>query len=533
MASSWDELTNSTILKSTKVLDEALRAISGFQGTEDLSDDKLMDIPFAYDCIRTKKVSSAPSYDVEGKNDIIVNFEACDSGIQQWCEAIEKHMPLILCHSSAMVRAASITCFAGMTSSVFMCFTKEKQDFILSSLVHAAVRDSVPSVRSSACRAVGIISCFPQVCQSAEVLEKFIHAVEINTRDALISVRITASWALANICDAICHSDRIPPFGQQMGSISNPQLIVLLTECALHLTKDGDKVKSNAVRALGYISRILKCSASKFQDTPLDHHNHLNEAFLNTKNLMVCQQHCASDCLQDLNRLERIVQSFISCITTGNVKVQWNVCHALGNLFLNETLRLQDMNWSPVVFGILLQLLRDSSNFKIRIQAAAALAVPVSVLDYGQSFSKIVESVEHLLENMDEDQISGPSNFKYRVSLKKQLTLTMLHVLSFISSSNDQRLKDFLVMSSLIVVIHLHSMNVTKFKLLRELLREVRSLFKECDIGKHGMIDAQDKGNADRKRVMICSALQSLVELYRDKQQDAIAEKFEKLKNNL
>ncbi|XP_022634520.1 HEAT repeat-containing protein 6 isoform X4 [Vigna radiata var. radiata] len=498
-------------IAAIKVLDEALRAISGFQGTEDLSDDKLMDIPFAYDCIRTKKVSSAPSYDVEEKDDVIVNFEACDSGIQQWCEAIEKHMPLILCHSSAMVRAASITCFAGMTSSVFMCFTKEKQDFILSSLVHAAVRDSVPSVRSSACRAVGIISCFPQVCQSAEVLEKFIHAVEINTRDALISVRITASWALANICDAICHSDRIPPFGQQMGSISNPQLIVLLTECALHLTKDGDKVKSNAVRALGYISRILKCSTSKFQDTPLDHHNHLNEAFLNTKDLMVCQQHCALDCLQDLNRLERIVQSFISCITTGNVKVQWNVCHALGNLFLNETLRLQDMNWSPVVFGILLQLLRDSSNFKIRIQAAAALAVPVSVLDYGQSFSKIVESVEHLLENMDEDQISGPSNFKYRVSLKKQLTLTMLHILSFISSSNDQQLKDFLVMKALIL----------------------EDWFKGLCSSGEGMIDAQDKGITDRKRVMICSALQSLIELYRDKQQDAIAEKFEKLKNNL
>nr|XP_007133292.1 hypothetical protein PHAVU_011G1675001g [Phaseolus vulgaris]ESW05286.1 hypothetical protein PHAVU_011G1675001g [Phaseolus vulgaris] len=394
-----------------------------------------------------------------------------------------------------------------MTSSVFMCFTKEKQDFILSSLVHAAVRDNVPSVRSSACRAIGIISCFPQVCQSAEVLEKFIHAVEINTRDALISVRITASWALANICDAICHSERIPPFRQQMGSISNPQLIVLLSECALHLTKDGDKVKSNAVRALGYISRILKCSTSKFQDTRMDHHNHMNEAFLNTKNAMACQQHC----LQDLNRLERIVHAFIASITTGNVKVQWNVCHALGNLFLNETLRLQDMEWSPVLFGTLLQLLRDSSNFKIRIQAAAALAVPVSVLDYGQSFSKIVQSVEHLLENMDEDQISGPSNFKYRVSLKKQLTLTMLHVLSFTSNSNDQQLKDFLVMKALIL----------------------EDWFKGLCSSGEGMHDVQDKSIADRKRVMICSALQSLIELYREKQQDAIVEKFEKLKNNV
>ncbi|CAJ1978456.1 unnamed protein product [Sphenostylis stenocarpa] len=676
-----------------KVLDESLRAVSGFQGTEDLSDDKLMDIPFASDCIRMKKVSSAPSYDVEGKADVIVNFEAPDSGIRQWCEAIEKHMPLILCHSSAMivglacgvdqwektlliclietkckmftsavvgattvdnrhggcvcnkfcndllwmlfpgilthdtmqetnqstrvgfvrlmkkimkslnrcvqlvfenmddldiygednklynvaevedvvlafssgidisfvlkwlptiaiifinawsipdlsknltlgpkalrdtdspkkscqgniheVRAASITCFAGMTSSVFMCFTKEKQDFILSSLMHAALRDNVPSVRSAACRAIGIISCFPQVCQSAEVLDKFIHAVEINTHDTLISVRITASWALANICDAICHSDRILPFGQQMGSISKPpHLIESLSECALHLTKDGDKVKSNAVRALGYISRILKCSTSKFPDTPMDHHNHMNEAFLNSKNLMVCQQRCVTDSLQDLNRLERIVHAFISCITTGNVKVQWNVCHALGNLFLNETLRLQDMDWSPLVFGILLQLLHDSSNFKIRIQAAAALAVPVSVLDYGQSFSKIVQSVEHVLENIDKDQMSGPSNFKYRISLQKQLTLTMLHVLQFISSSKDQQLKDFLVMKALIL----------------------EDWFKGLCSSSEGMLDVHDSSIADRKRVMICSALRSLIEVYREKQQDAIAEKFQELKNSM
>ncbi|TKY46266.1 HEAT repeat-containing protein 6 [Spatholobus suberectus] len=450
-------INEKVLITAIKVLDEGLRAVSGFQGTEDLSDDKLMGIPFASDCIRMKKVSSAPSYELECKDDVIVNFEACELGIQQWCEAVEKHMPLILCHSSAMVRAASITCFAGMTSSVFICFTKEKQDFILSSLVHAAVHDNVPSVRSAACRAIGIISCFPQVSQSAEVLDKFINAVEINTRDALISV------------------------------------------------------KSNAVRALGYISRILKFSTSKFQNTLVDYHDRMTDSYLSSENLMVCQQYCISDSLQDFNRLARIVQAFISCINTGNVKVQWNVCHALGNLFLNETLRLQDMDWSPVVFGILLQLLRDSSNFKIRIQAAAALAVPVSVPDYGLSFSEIVQSVEHVMENIDEDQISGPSNFKYRVSLQKQLTLTMLHILRFTSSTNDQQLKDFLVKKASIL----------------------EGWFKGLCSSGEGMLDVQDKYIADRKRVMISSAIQSLIEVYKEKQQDAIAQKFEELKNNV
>lgn len=78
--------------------------MSGFQGTEDLSDDKLVDVPFMSDCIRMKKVSSAPSYELECKDDDVVNSEEYESGIQQWCEAIEKHMPVILCHSSAMVR---------------------------------------------------------------------------------------------------------------------------------------------------------------------------------------------------------------------------------------------------------------------------------------------------------------------------------------------------------------------------------------------------------------------------------------------
>ncbi|PNY11577.1 heat repeat-containing protein 6-like [Trifolium pratense] len=361
------------------VLDECLRAVSGFQGTEDLSDDKMVDVPFTSDCIRMKKVSSAPSYELECKDHDVVNSEECESGIKQWCEAMEKHMPLILgvlhlhWHPKSssveerrsdealwrykLVRAASVTCFAGMTSSVFISFPKEKQDFILSSLVHAAVHDNASSVRSASCRAIGVISCFPQVCQSAEVLDKFIHAVEINTRDALISVRITASWALANICDAIRHCVRILHFGQ-MDSNSNPQFIVSLSECALRLTEDGDKVKSNAVRALGYISQIFNCSMSRSQEVSVQNLNQRTEAPLTSENPLTCQRRCLLDSLEDFHRLEKIVQAFISCITTGNVKVQWNVCHALGNLFLNETLRLQDMDWYVRIKHMHLMLLR-------------------------------------------------------------------------------------------------------------------------------------------------------------------------------
>ncbi|KAE9451926.1 hypothetical protein C3L33_16161, partial [Rhododendron williamsianum] len=55
---------------------------------------------------------------------------------------------------------------------------------------------------------------------------------------------------------------------------------------------------------------------------------------------------------------------------------------------------------APSVFSILLVLLRDSPNYKIRIQAAAALAVPVTTLDYGGSFSDVIQGVELALENL-------------------------------------------------------------------------------------------------------------------------------------
>ncbi|XP_010529876.1 PREDICTED: HEAT repeat-containing protein 6 isoform X2 [Tarenaya hassleriana] len=411
------QIGDKVIAMAIKVLDECLRAISGFKGTEDLLEDRLSDTPFTSDCIRSKKVSSAPSYGfVNPEYAQESNFQA---GSDHWSEAISKHIPLVLHHDSAMVRGASVTCFAGITSSVFVSLKTHEKDFITSSIITAALHDKAPSVRSAACRAIGVISCFQEASGSAEFHENFILAVEANTRDPLISVRITSSWALANICDSLryCVSDE-----SFQGSNKSIQYLDMLIECALRLTEDGDKVKANAVRALGSLSRYVKFARVKSVDPE-----------------------ASNACARDSSWLERTVQAFLSCVTTGNVKVQWNVCHALSNLFSNKTIELQEMDWSPTVFSILLLLLRDASNFKIRIQAAAALAVPAAPLDYGWSFVDVVKGVEHALESLSSDKDSRLENLKYKTALEKQLTSTMLHLLSLLPSCHSQALIDFLV----------------------------------------------------------------------------------------
>ncbi|RRT78942.1 hypothetical protein B296_00024774 [Ensete ventricosum] len=119
------------------VLDECLRAVSGFKGADDLQDFRLLDIQRISDCTRSKKISSAPSYELDGP--VALNGDCASCGLEQWNEVIVKHLPESLSHASPIV----------------------------------TLGDGVPSVRSAACRAIG--------------------------------VRITASWALANICDALRH----------------------------------------------------------------------------------------------------------------------------------------------------------------------------------------------------------------------------------------------------------------------------------------------------------------------------------------
>ncbi|KAL2539022.1 ARM repeat superfamily protein [Forsythia ovata] len=503
-----------------KVLDECLRAISGFKGTEDLSNDKLLDSPFTSDYVKTKAVSSAPFYGLESPASTKDESKMCELASERWSEAIVKHMPMIIQHSTAMVRAAAITCFAGMTSSVFFSLPQDKQDFAIRSSIDAALSDDVPSVRSAACRAIGVIACFPQIFHRTEILEKFIQAAEHNAHDSLVSVRIAASWALANICDSIRHCIDAQPFETgSMASREGARFISLLADSALRLASDNDKVKANAVRALGNLARFVQFTNQLaahgepidcVHSTVIDNGQILSKDDLNGR----------SDSFQSVSSgnfywLGKMVQAFLSCMTTGNVKVQWNVCHALSNLFFNKTLKLQYMDWAPSVFSILLLLLRDSSNFKIRIQAAAALAVPESINDYGRSYYDVLHGVEHILENFSRDQISAPSNFKYLIALEKQLTSTMLHVLGLASRTDHLAVQDLLV---------------KKASFLIEWLKGLCSSLEETSSSTE---EAKFVASVNLKKDAIFRTVRSLIEVYESSNHHSVARRFDRLANGL
>ncbi|KAJ1267298.1 hypothetical protein BS78_07G045400 [Paspalum vaginatum] len=484
------------LVAGIKVMDECLRVSSGFKGADDIKECRLVDIQQISDCTINKTIKSAPHFGSEVSASSQNHTLDITLGTRRWTEVVETHLPLGLSHDSAMVRTASLTCFAGMTSDVFFSLPENKRDYVTSSSVHAALNDAVPSVRSAACRAIGIVACFPQILSSPSLPGKIIEVIEFNTHNSPTPVRVTASWALANLCSCIrfraleVHTD--PYVG-----VLNKSSISLLVEVALRLAKDGEKVKSNAVRALGYLSRFIRFGHQAINDP--------SDSFFNGDPLW----------------LERMVQALMSCVTTGNVKVQWNVCHALSNLFMNDTLRLQDMPWASSVYSILLLLIRDSNNYKIKMHAAVALAVPVSRLDYGSSFSDVTRGLVHALESLSSNNSSLPSNFKQKDNLEKQLTFTALHLLGFVSPNDDPSLKDFLI---------------KKASFLEDWLKSLCTSFNNSE---HQPLPTEAINDEDgfspnvTQKVMLSSAVQSLLDIYTGRNQQSIAQRFEQLARSI
>ncbi|KAG0593233.1 hypothetical protein M758_1G307300 [Ceratodon purpureus] len=411
-----DKLVQSAI----KLLDETLRVLSGFEVPDELHDDSSLKASAVIVGLKSLTLASNSRESVQ-----------LDDGCLQWLQALDRLLPGVLVHSAPMVRGAALTCFAGLTPAVFAALPVQKLEFIVSSVMRATRDDDTPAVRSAACRAVGVIVGFPQVSKSKEKVIPIISLLLSRMEDNSAAVRITASWAVANLCDALCtivETDDATDANYPLEDVP----LASLAECTFKAANDGDKVRANVVRALGNLARFVDFSAESSGRNDFMGLVHKNIVYPLTSQAPASQW------------LGTMVQTFVSCVTTGNVKVQWNVCHALGNLFLNRSIHLSSAPWALSVFSILLLLLRGSANFKIRMHAASALAVPNSREDYGLAFRDVVQTLVQSLDSLENDSGAGPTSMKYQAALSDQITHTTIHVLALGQPQDYDILKDTL-----------------------------------------------------------------------------------------
>lgn len=70
-----------------------------------------------------------------------------------------------------------------------------------------------------------------------------------------VAVRVSASWALANVSDALCSCAESAPINSRdvEGSTALVDILSLLGRSTVQACKDCDKVQANGVRASGYV----------------------------------------------------------------------------------------------------------------------------------------------------------------------------------------------------------------------------------------------------------------------------------------
>uniref|UniRef100_A0A8C8DXS8 HEAT repeat-containing protein 6 n=1 Tax=Oryzias sinensis TaxID=183150 RepID=A0A8C8DXS8_9TELE len=248
-------------------------------------------------------------------------------------------------------------------------------------------------VKMAAVRALGLYIRFPCLREDVMFVADTANIVLAALDDRSINVRARAAWSLGNLTDTLVANIVGADFQEEFSDM----LLLKMLQAATRASADKDRVKSSAVRALGNLLRFLRESQmirSAFQ-RPLE---------------------------EALVALVKTVQS------EATMKVRWNACYALGNAFRNPALPLTA--WTHDAFSALCHAVTSCKNFKVRIESAAALAVPTHRDCYRDTkqFMCVWHSLVTALEHSEDT--NDFLEYRYSASLRHKLSQALLHLLS-------------------------------------------------------------------------------------------------------
>lgn len=249
-------------------------------------------------------------------------------------------------------------------------------------------------VRAAALRALAVYVLHPTLRSDLVFVE---HAAELALRligDNQLAVRIKAAWALGNISDALVapsQNTKEQEQQQQEQERISQTLLNRLIEAVVLACSDHDKVRANAVRALGNLLRLL----------PPDEHG----------------------------LMQRAMAKLLDCVrAAGSAKVKWNACYAIGNLVRNRSLFSSSASLAGTLYATLSQLIVQHANFKVRINATAVLLQIEQRADFGVHYATMWRSLLAAIERSN--ALDTFEEYNHRDGLQQQLCLAMAHMLA-------------------------------------------------------------------------------------------------------
>lgn len=239
------------------------------------------------------------------------------------------------------------------------------------------------------------------------------NAVLMSLQDKSVNVRAKAAWSLGNLTDTLLinmnRDSADPGFREEFSGL----LLLKMLQSAIEASKDKDKVKSNAIRALGNLLHFLQPS------------------------------HIENPRFAEI--IEETIQTLISTVLAeAAMKVRWNACYAMGNVFKNSALPLGTAPWTSQAYNALTSVVTSCKNFKVRIRSAAALSVPSKREHYGS-----VDQYAHIwgalvMAFQKSEDTTDFLEFKYCASLRTQICQALIHLLSLAIASDLPFIRDSL-----------------------------------------------------------------------------------------
>ncbi|NXG19813.1 HEAT6 protein, partial [Grallaria varia] len=364
-----------------------------------------------------------------------------------WTMMLNGPLPGILQNSPyATLQTSACDALSSILPEAFSLL-QDDQQILCVTLLLGLNHSENPLIKAAAARALGVYILFPCLRQDVMFVADTANAILNSLHDKSPNVRAKAAWSLGNLTDTLIIN--MQTMGQSFQEELSDLLLLKLLRSATEASKDRDKVKSNAVRALG--------------------------------NVLLFLQPCQIANPRFREAIEEALQALIGTIQSeATMKVRWNACYALGNVFRNPALPLGEAPWTMQAYNALSSVVQSCKNFKVRIKSAMALSIPSERECYGstEQFCQIWSALVVALQRSEDTE--DFLEFKYSSSLRTQICQALLHLLRLAKSTD---------LPVIWGTIRDHGEAIKPY-----ILQYLRSGGEENDVGAHMDLEERERG---------------------------------------
>ena len=218
------------------------------------------------------------------------------------------------------------------------------------------------------------------------------------------AVRVSASWALANLTDTLVQADTRAADEEDEFPVSIARKILYKAVESARDPGSAVNTQSNAVRCVGNMLYYLNMDRINSQE--------------------------------GFDKVMRDgVESITGLIQTGKImKIRWNACYAAGNVLKKSGIDA-DFTWKRSLIECLLDTVKNHQNFKVRINAAYALGCPVRRETLGDQYVDVLGALADSLGTTHSDEVAG--EWTHMENLRDQILLSVCGLLSLCKETKE------------------------------------------------------------------------------------------------